>query len=71
MTPIAGADLRVKISANSKGSIVNLKADTFDVSAGDCVGIQVKSDKVDGCFLESTTPSQPLVLTTIEYLRVV
>lgn len=71
VTPIAGADLRVKISANSKGSIVNLKADTFDVSAGDCVGIQVKSDKVDGCFLESTTPSQPLVLTTIEYLRVV
>lgn len=71
VTPIAGADLRVKISANSKGSIVNLKADTFDVSAGDCVGIQVKSDKVDGCFLESTTPSQPLVLTTIEYVRIV
>lgn len=57
VTPIAGGDLRVKIAAGSKGSIVNLKADTFDVSDGDCVGIQIKSDKVDGCFIESTTPS--------------
>lgn len=71
VTPIAGGDLRVKIAAGSKGSIVNLKADTFDVSDGDCVGIQIKSDKVDGCFIESTTPSQPLALTTIEYVRIV
>lgn len=71
VTPIVGGDLLVNISAGSKGSIVNLSADTFDVSAGDCVGIQVTSDKVDGCFLESTTPSRPLVVATIEYLRII
>lgn len=67
ITPVANSEFTVKIAAGSKGSTVVMKADTFDVEAGDCVGIQMKSDKVDGCFLQTTSPSRPLVKTVVEY----
>lgn len=57
----------VKIAGGSVGSVVTLRAKGIDVKAKEMIGIQFRSDKKDGCYLQSTSRAEPLVETIVDY----
>lgn len=57
----------VKIAGGSVGSIVTLRAKGINIKAKDMIGIQFKSDKKDGCYLQSNSRLNPLVETIVNY----
>lgn len=69
-SPIADAGVVVRIPAKSAGSMVVMKSGDITVRAKDRIGVQFKSDKKDGCYLESTSPHEPLVYTLLRFEEV-
>lgn len=57
----------VKIAGGSVGSVVTLRATGINVKAKEMIGIQFRSDKKDGCYLQSTSRAEPLVETIVDY----
>lgn len=56
-----------KISGDNVDSIVILRAKAIHVKAGTMIGIQFKSDKKDGCYLQSNSRLNPLIETIVNY----
>lgn len=67
VTDIKADAVSVKIAGGSVGSIVTLRAKGINIKAKDMIGIQFKSDKKDGCYLQSNSRLNPLVETTVNY----
>lgn len=67
VTDIKADAVSVKIAGGSVGSIVTLRAKGINIKAKDMIGIQFKSDKKDGCYLQSNSRLNPLVETIVNY----
>ena len=67
VTDIKADAVSVKITGGSVGSIVTLRAKGINIKAKDMIGIQFKSDKKDGCYLQSNSRLNPLVETIVNY----
>lgn len=67
VTNIKADAVSVKIAGGSVGSIVTLRAKGINIKAKDMIGIQFKSDKKDGCYLQSNSRLNPLVETVVNY----
>lgn len=70
-TDIQVDDVSAKIAGGSVGSIVTLRAKGINVKAKDMIGIQFRSDKADGCYLQSTSRAEPLVETIVDYKELI
>jgi hypothetical protein len=57
----------VKVAGGSVGSVVTLRAKKISVKAGEMIGIQARSDRKDGCYLQSNSHAEPLVETIVDY----
>lgn len=67
VTDIKADAVSVKIAGGSVGSIVTLRAKGINIKAKDMIGIQFKSGKKDGCYLQSNSRLNPLVETIVNY----
>lgn len=71
ITDLPSDTVTVKIAGGSIGSIITLRAKGINVKAKDMIGIQFRSDKKDGCYLQSTSRAQPLVETVVDYKELI
>lgn len=66
-TDVPGGEVSAKIAGQSAGTVVTLRTNEIGVKAGEMIGIVMKSNRKDGCYLQSATRAAPLVQTLVDY----